>query len=161
MSSIQNLDTFVSYQETAKISPNNQTLHERMCFIADEIVRYNLSSVAVHDARILRYMRAGEARLWVIHELGSMLLPLSCKINEWQAQLRKEHYLCSVEVEIARLLRTDGWQKAQNEAVLNSAKFFIVMKGDRASAGDIEPICFADVVRLVFGEKAVPCVKDA
>lgn len=151
---------FVSYQETAKVSPKIQTLHERMCFIADDIVRYNFSDVAVHDARILKKMQIGEARLWMIHELGSQFLPLCSKINDWRAQQRKDVYLCSVEVMMARLLRTDPLQKAQNKAVLDSAKYFIVVKGESAAAGKIEPIEFSDVINLVFRGKADSVLKE-
>lgn len=150
MTQVQDMSALVSYQETAKVLPRNQTLHEQMCFIADDVVRYNFSDVAVHDARILRKMQTREVRLWIIHELGSQFLPLSCKVNEWRAQTKKDLYLCSAEVAIARLLRTDELQKVQNKTVLDSANYYLVAKGDDARSGTITPIGFGDVVRLVF-----------
>jgi hypothetical protein len=155
---VQEMSTLVSFQETAKVLPRNQTLHEQMCFIADDVIRYNFSDVAVHDARILKKMQAGEARLWIIHELGSQLLPMSCKVNQWRDQIKKDLFLCSLEVVIARLLRNDEFQKAQNKAILDSSKYFIILKGADRLSGSITPIKFEEVVDLVFNKKVKPAV---
>jgi hypothetical protein len=152
------MSTLVSFQETAKVLPRNQTLHEQMCFIADDVVRYNFSDVAVHDARILKKMQCGEVRLWIIHELGSQLLPMSCKINEWRDQAKKNFYLCSLEVIVTRLLRIDALQKAQNKIILDSSKYFLVRKGNDRFSGSITPIKFEEVLQLVFQKKSKPAV---
>ena len=121
--------TFVSFQEQIKIDPRDKTLHEQMCFIADEVVRHNFSDVAVHDARILRRMKQGETRLWIISELGSHFLPMYCKLNEWRKQEEKEYCLSAVEVTVARLLRNDPFDKARSKQFLSTAQFYLVTKG--------------------------------
>jgi hypothetical protein len=159
MTQVLDMAALVSFQETAKVLPRKQTLHEQMCFIADDVVRYNFSDVAVHDFRIIKKMIPGEARLWIIHEFGSQLLPLCCKINEWREQGKDDRYLSSVEVNITRMLRTDELQKAQNKVIFDSAKYFIVAKGSDSRTGTITPVSFGDVVHLVFSGKADHLVK--
>jgi hypothetical protein len=149
----------VSHQESVKVAPEQtekQTLHEQMCFIADRIVRYNLSDVAVHDARKLKKMRCGEYRLWIVTEFGSQFLPLSCKMSEWKNQELNDYYLSAVHVVIARFLTThDGWQQAQNRILFSSAEFYLVGKGADVFSGTIEPMSFPDVVRFVFFGQSV------
>lgn len=143
----------ISHQEPVKTAPESrdkQTLHERMCFIADRIVRYNLSDVAVHDAKKLKKMRCGEYRLWIVNEFGSHLLPLSCKLSEWKSMELNDYRLSAVHVTIAKFLTTHGWQQAQNRVLFNSAEFYLVGKGPDAFSGTIEPMTFPDVVRFCF-----------
>lgn len=146
--------TFVSFQEQIKIDPRDKTLHEQMCFIADEVVRYNFSDIAVHDARILRRMRQGETRLWMISELGSQFLPMYCKLNEWRKQEEKEYCLSAVEVTVARLLRNDPFDKARSKQFLDTAQFYLVTKGADMHGGSIAPIDFRDIVDLVYSGNA-------
>lgn len=124
-----------------------------MCFIADEIVRYNFSDVAVHDKRILRRMQENESRLWIVHEMGSMFLPLSCRLSEFSAREKHNRFLSSVEVIIGRFLRADELQKIQNRIVFDSARYFIVIR-QTAIKGEILPISFKEIVNLVFDGKA-------
>jgi hypothetical protein len=154
MTQVLDMAALVSFQETAKVLPRKQTLHEQMCFIADDVVRYNFSDVAVHEKRILARMHEGETRLWIIHEFGSQFLPLYCKTGEWQRQGKNGRYLCSVEVTIARLLRNDELQQVQNKIIFDSAQYFIVTKGRDIRSGTITPVSFSDVVHLVFCGKA-------
>jgi hypothetical protein len=139
-----------SFQETIKIEPRSKTLHEQMCFIADEVVRYNMSDVAVHDARILRRMRKGETRLWIINELGSQFLPMYCKLLEAARQEDKDYVLSAVEVTVARLLRDDPFDKARQKQFLDSAQFYFITKGAGAYDGSIDSVDFRDVVHLVY-----------
>lgn len=144
----------VSFQEPIKIEPRNQTLHERMCFIADEVVRYNFSDVAVHDARILKRMKQGETRLWIISELGSQFLPMYCRMNEAIRQEQKEYVLSAVEITIARLLNNDPFDKARQKQFLSTAQFYFVAKGADMHSGSIVPTNFRDIVDLVFSGDA-------
>jgi hypothetical protein len=148
----------ISHQESVKTAPESrdkQTLHERMCYIADSVVRYNLSDVAVHDARKLKKMRCGEYRLWIVTEFGSHFLPLSCKMSEWKNQEQNDYRLSAVHVIIAKLLTTRGWQQAQNRILFGSAEFYLVGKGADVFSGTIEPMSFPDVVRFVFFNQPV------
>lgn len=144
----------VSFQEPIKIEPRNQTLHEQMCFIADEVVRYNFSDVAVHDARILKRMKQGETRLWIISELGSQFLPMYCKMNEAIRQEQKEYVLSAVEVTLARLLSNDPFDKARQKQFLSTAQFYFVTKGADMHSGSIVPTNFRDIVDLVYSGDA-------
>lgn len=144
----------ISFQEQIKIEPRNKTLHEQMCFIADDVVRYNFSDVAVHDARILRRMKQGETRLWIISELGSQFLPMYCKLNEAERQQEKEYVLSSVEVTVARLLLHDPFEKARSQQFLETAQFYFVTKGVGVYDGTIAPVGFSDIVNLVYSGKA-------
>lgn len=121
-----------------------------MCFIADDVVRYNFSDVAVHDSRILRKMLAGEVRLWIINELGSQLLPLYCRLKEFYSQEVLEYQLSAAEVAIARMLRIDELAKAENRTVRVDSQFYLVTKGCNEWDGTIVPVKFADVVNLVL-----------
>lgn len=143
-----------SFQETINIEPRSKTLHEQMCFIADEVVRFNLSDVAVHDARKLRRMKPGEVRLWIIHELGSLFLPLSCKMSEAARQEDKEYVLSAVEIAIGRLLRKDEFEKARQKQFFSSAQFYFVSKGVGSCDGSITPVDFRGIVSLVFNGQA-------
>lgn len=149
----------VSFQEQIKIDPRKKTLHEQMCFIADDVVRYNFSDVAVHDARILKRMKQGETRLWIINEVGSQFLPMYCKLNEVERQQEKDYVLSSVEVTLARLLRNESFDKVRSEIFLNTAQFYLVVKGAGVHDGTIDPIDFRDIVNLVYGGKADSLVK--
>lgn len=144
----------VSFQEQIKIEPRNKTLHEQMCFIADEVVRYNFSDVAVHDARILKRMKQGETRLWIISELGSQFLPMYCKLNEANRQQEKEYCLSAVEVTVARLLRDDPFDRARQKQFLDTAQFYLVTKGAGMYDGSVDPIDFLDIIDLVYSGKA-------
>jgi hypothetical protein len=148
----------ISHQEKTKTAPESgdkQTLHERMCFIADNIVKYNFSDVAVHDARILKKMRCGEYRLWVVTEFGSHFLPLNCKMSEYKKQQENDYFLSAVHVTIAKMLRHDVCQQAQNRILFRSAEFYLVGKGANVFSGTIEPMSFPDVVRFVFFDQPV------
>lgn len=151
---MQTMTALFSFQETINIEPRSKTLHEQMCFIADEVVRFNFSDVAVHDARKLRRMKQGEVRLWVIHELGSLFLPMSCRMTEAARQEDKEYVLSAVEVAIGRLLRNDEFEKARQKQFFSSAQFYFVSKGSGSYDGSIVPVDFRDVVSLVFNGKA-------
>lgn len=139
----------ISFQEKIKIEPRDKTLHERMCFIADEVVRYNFSDVAVHDARILRRMKQGEVRLWVISELGSQFLPMYCKLTERRQQEDKEYVFSAVELTVARLLRDEPFDRARQKQFLDTAQFYFVVKGADVYGGIIDPVDFGDIVDLV------------
>jgi hypothetical protein len=138
-----------SFQETIKIEPRNKTLHEQMCFIADEVVRHNFSDVAVHDARILRRMKRGEVRLWIVSELGSQFLPMYCRLTEVARQGDYEYVLSAVEVTIMRLLQSDPLSMARQKQFFDTARFYFVTKGVGACDGSIESASFCDVVNLV------------
>ena len=139
-----------SFQEQVKIDPRNKTLHEQMCFIADDVVRYNFSDVAVHDARILKRMNEGETRLWIISELGSQFLPMYCKLGEAKKQQEKEYALSSVEIAIARLLNPDSFERLRSRQFLSTAQFYFVTKESKMRKGAIVPIDFKDVVGFVY-----------
>jgi hypothetical protein len=143
----------ISHQEQVKVAPaanEKQTLHERMCFMADDTVRHNLSDVAVHDARILKKMCCGEVRLWIVTEFGTHFLPMSCKVGEWKKQESKDYVFSSAEVMIARLLRIDLDGAILNKSLFASAKFYMVAKGYDSFSGSITPISFADLTSLIF-----------
>ena len=139
-----------SFQEQVKIDPRDKTLHEQMCFIADDVVRYNFSDVAVHDARILERMKKGETRLWIISELGSQFLPMYCKLGEAKKQQDKEYALSSVEIAIARLLNPDSFEKLRSRQFLSTAQFYFITKKSKTRDGVIFPISFKDVVDFVY-----------
>jgi len=143
---------YVSFQEKVKITPpeEKQTLHERMCFIADEVVRYNLSDVAVHDKRILSRMRSGEMRLWIVNELGSHFVPMYCGVNDWKKQELHEAPLSAVEVTLAKCLTDD----VIGRLLRGSSRFYLVCKGGDAFSGTIAAISLADIVHLVYGGNA-------
>lgn len=144
--------TYVSFQEKVKIIPpeEKQTLHERMCFIADETLRYNLSDVAVHDKRILSKMRQGDVRLWIVNELGSHFVPMYCGMNDWKKQELHEAPLSAVEVTLAKCLTND----VIGRFLKNSSQFYLVCKGNNSYSGSITAISLADIVHLVYGGNA-------
>lgn len=125
-----------------------------MCFIADEVVRYNFSDVAVHDARILKRMNNGEVRLWIISELGSHFLPMYCKVGEWRKQSAKEYALSAVEITVGRLLSNGPFDKRKNSQFFKTARFYLVTKGCDVWSGSVVPIDFRNVVDLVYCGKA-------
>lgn len=142
----------VSFQEKIKIVPSEekQTLHERMCFIADNVVRYNMSDVAVHDKRILSKMRAGETRLWIVNEFGSQFPPMYSKLGDWKKQELHEAPLCAVSVTLAKQLQNNVLSKRLKE----SSELYLVCKGDDAYGGTVAAISLADIVHLVYGGDA-------
>lgn len=150
---------FISHQEQVKITPRKQTLHEKMCFIADSIIRYNFSDVAVHDRRILKKMRPNEVRLWVINETGSQFVPMYCRLAQWHEPEQVIHDFSAVEITLARYMRIDAFAKRAQEVIWDHSEFYLVTKGSDRWSGSITPIEFCDLVRLVFVDTTGKLVK--
>ena len=131
-----------SQQETCKIVSCNPILHEWMCFESENTVRHNWTDVAIHDRRIIDEMQPGDTRLWVIWELGSLFLPMYCKLSE-KPQLKKNYKLTSVEIHVLRSLREDQFATTQ-------CKYYFITKGANDCDSLICPTTFHSVVDLVF-----------
>lgn len=146
----------ISQQETCKRSFRNQTLHEWMCFESENIVKYNWTDVAIHDRKIIDEMRPGDTRLWVIWELGSLFLPMYCKLSQ-KAQLEENYKLTSVEIYMLRAFKEDQFAKAQTRLLLDAkatCRYYFITKGSDDYSSVISPATFNSVMDLVFCGKA-------
>ena len=144
----------ISRQEPAKRVPRNKTLHEWMCFEAEDIVRHNWTDISCHDRKILDKMRPGDTRLWMIHELGSLFLPMYCKLYEKRKQEESEYEFSSVEIHMLRLMKDDRLASVQNKIIRDTARFYFIRKGSGDYDYDITPSDFRSVVDFVFCGKA-------
>jgi len=145
-----------SQQETCKIVSCVQTLHEWMCFESENTVRHNWTDVAIHDRRIIDEMQPGDTRLWVIWELGSLFLPMYCKLSE-ESQLKEDYKLTSVEIYMLRFFKEDQFATAQTRVLMDAkvnCKYYFIIKGTNDYNSLICPTTFHSVVDLVFCGKA-------
>jgi len=148
----------LSRQEPVKRLPRNKTLHEWMCFEAEDVIKNNWTDVAVHDRKLLGKMRPGDTRLWVIHEFGSLFLPCYCKLYEKRKQEEQEYVFSSLEINMMRLIRADDLGSIQSRIMRKSARFYFVTKGFGDYDGLITPSDFRSVANLVFRNKISPCI---
>jgi hypothetical protein len=144
----------ISRQEPVKRVLRNKTLHEWMCFEAEDVILHNWTDVAVHDKKILGRMRPGETRLWMISELGSLFLPMYCKLYEKQKQEESEYDFSSVEIHMLRLVKDDRLGAAQNKITRKTARFYFITKGACEYDYSIVATDFRSVMDLVFCGKA-------
>ena len=140
----------ISRQESVKKILRNMTLHEWMCFEAEDTVIHNWTDVAVHDRKILNKMRQGDTRLWIISELGSCFLPLYCKMYEKQKQEEDEYEFSAVEVYFARFIEGNRLASRQNSIFRKTAKFYFITKGSGEYDYSVVPVSFLDAVDFVF-----------
>ena len=147
------MNTIISRQETVKRDLRNKTLHEWMCCEAEQIVRHNWTDIAIHDRKLIGKMRAGETRLWGIYELGSIFLPLYCRMSEKVKQETHEYELSSVEVFMMRFFQETPIGELQAD-FMRSTKFYFITKGSSDYDYNVVPTTFLDVVDLVFCGKA-------
>lgn len=148
----------LSRQEPVKRLPRNKTLHEWMCFEAEDIIKNNWSDVAVHDRKLLGKMRPGDTRLWMIHEFGSLFLPCYCKLYEKRKQEEEEYVFSSLEINMMRLIRADELGNLQSKIMRKSARFYFITKGFGDYDGLITPSDFRSVANLVFRGKISPYI---
>ena len=148
----------LSRQEPVKRLPRNKTLHEWMCFEAEDVIKNNWTDVAVHDRKLLGKMRPGDTRLWVIHEFGSLFLPCYCKLYEKRKQEEQEYVFSSLEINMMRLIRADELGSLQSKIIRKSARFYFITKGFGDYDGLITPSDFRSVANLVFRGKISPCI---
>lgn len=144
----------ISRQETVNIALKNKTLHQWMCFEAENIIKHSWCDVAVHDKRKLDKMRAGETRLWIISELGSSFLPMYCRLNEKHKQEECEYSFSSVEVHMMRFMKDDRLGSAQSKLARSMSKFYFITKGDSDYNYSVTATTFEEVADLVFCGKA-------
>ena len=149
-----NMMQIISRQEPVKQIPRNKTLHDWMCFEAEDIVLHNWTDVAVHDRKILSKMRYGDTRLWVISELGSIFLPMYCKLYEKQKQEEAEYEFSSVEIYALRLLKSDRLSEMQSKITQATGRFYFITKGSGNYDYNVVPTNFGSLVDLVFCGKA-------
>ena len=140
----------ISRQESVKTVLRNQTLHEWMCFESEDIVRHNWCDVAVHDRKIVNKMRSGDTRLWVISEIGSVFLPMYCKLYEKQKQEEAEYELSSVQIHMLRFLKNDRLGATQSEIARKTSRFYFITKGNGEYDYSISATNFSAVLDLVF-----------
>jgi len=144
----------ISRQEPVKRILRNKTLHEWMCFEAEDVVRHNWTDVAIHDRKILNKMREGDTRLWMINELGSLFLPMYCKLYEKRKQEESEYDFSSVEIHMLRLMKDDRLASVQNKIIRETARFYFITKGSGDYDYSVAPTDFHGVMDLVFCGKA-------
>lgn len=144
----------ISRQESVKRNLRNHTLHEWMCFESESVVLHNWTDVAVHDKKILNSMRPGDTRLWMIHEFGSLFLPMYCKLYEKRKQEESEYDFSSVEVHLLRLAKDDRLGSAQSKILRATGKFYFITKGHGEYDYSVVPADFCSVMDLVFCGKA-------
>ena len=144
----------ISRQEPVKRVPRNKTLHQWMCFEAEDVVRYNWADVACHDLTTINKMRPGDTRLWVIHELGSLFLPLYCKMHEKRKQEESEYEFSSLEINMLRMMKDDPLASIQNKIIRETAQFYFIRKGFGNYDYNITPSDFRSVMDFTFCGKA-------
>jgi hypothetical protein len=148
------MQQIISRQEPVKTILRNKTIHEWMCFESESIVKHNWTDVAVHDRKILNKMRCGDTRLWHIHELGSLFLPMYCMLHEKQKQEEAEYEFSSVEIHAFRLLKEDRLGQIQAKIMLDTGKFYFITKGGGDYDYSVVPADFGSVLDLIFCGKA-------
>lgn len=144
----------ISRQESVKRLPRNFTLHEYLCFEAEDVIKSSWTDVAVHDKKIIAKMRPGETRLFCVHEFGSQLLPLYCRLSEKYKQEEAEYEFSAVEIFMLKLMRDDDLYRRQNQIMRKSARFYFVTVGASDYDYVVAPTSFAEAVDLVFCGKA-------
>jgi hypothetical protein len=149
-----NPSTIITKQQAVKMVPRRQTLFEKMCFQAEDIVRYNWTDVAVHDRKILENTKPRERRLWIVTELGTMFPPMFCRTHEEHRCYQRGYTpMSAMEVLLMKMARGHGEKlpcETGTEAIKRSASYFIVCKGSDDWSGSIEPIDFCDIMALAF-----------
>jgi len=145
---------FISRQESVKRNLRNLTLHEWMCYEAENVVKHNWVDIAVHDKEIINKMRPGDTRLWIISELGSNFLPLYCKLYEKHRQEESEYELSVAEVHMMRFLRGDRLGEIQSKIARATSKFYFITKGFGGYDYSVTPATFGSVLDMVFCGKA-------
>jgi hypothetical protein len=148
------MSQIISRQETVKRSPKKQTLHEWMCFEAENTVKHNWTDIAIHDKKILDKMLPGEVRLWIIYEFGSVLLPLYCKLSEHYVLNELNYSFSAVEVHLLRFAKEDSLGNVQNKIARATSSFYYISKGFGNYDYSVVPTDFHSVMDLVFCGKA-------
>ena len=148
------MSQIISRQETCKVAFKRQTLHEWMCFEAENVVKHNWTDVAIHDKKILDKMRPGETRLWIIYELGSVFLPMYCKLTENHEPNGLNYAFSAVEVHMLRFAKEDSLGSIQSKIARDSSRFYFITKGHDWSGHTITPSDYKFVMDLVFCGKA-------
>lgn len=148
------MSQIISRQETCKVAFKKQTLHEWMCFEAENVVKHNWTDVAIHDKKILDKMLPGEIRLWIIYELGSVFLPMYCKLNEKHSSSNPAHDFSAVEVHMLRFLKEDQFGNIQSKIARATSSFYFITKGFDSHSYSVISTNYESVVDLVFCGKA-------
>ncbi|MGA1645964.1 MAG: hypothetical protein ACO4AV_13405 [bacterium] len=148
------MSQIISRQETCKVNFKKQTLHEWMCFEAENVVKYNWTDVAIHDKKILDRMLPGETRLWIISELGSVFLPMYCKLTEKTSNEYLNHSFSGVEVHMMRFFKEDQLGTIQSKITRDTSSFYFIAKGHGLHSYSVVPVDFMSVMDLVFCGKA-------
>lgn len=145
----------ITTQQVAKMVPRSQTLFEKMCFLAEDILRYNWTDVAIHDRKILENTKPGEFRLWIVTEVGTLFPPMFCRLHQ-QYRSHSSGYLPMSAVEV-NLMRMNGSpfngqlpQRCYDSIGRTPKSFFIVGKGSDDWSGSIEPISASDIMAFAF-----------
>lgn len=148
------MSQIISRQETCKVVFKRQTLHEWMCFEAEDVVKYNFCDVAIHDRKILDKMLPGETRLWIIYELGSVFLPMYCKLTENYVLNELNYAFSTVEVHMLRFAKEDSLGSIQSRIARDTSRFYFITKGHDWNKHSIVPTDYKSVMDLVFCGKA-------
>ena len=130
---------------------NCKKLHDKMMFIADTVVRHNWTDVAIHDRNKLANIPVGHHCAWVIHELGSYLSPLYCRLDQrdrWEADPN-----APIQTLMIRWIASDNpLMKCSHHAGLSpvSGQFYLVVKTDEFGGGSIIESSFQEFYDLAL-----------
>lgn len=150
-----NPSKIITTQQAAKVVPRSQTLFERMCYLAEDILLHNWTDVAVHDRRILDNTKPGEFRLWIVTEVGTLFPPMFCRLHqEYRSHASGCLRMSAVEVHLMRLAGSPAGgmlsQKFYDSIKNTPKKFFLIGKGVDDWSGSIEPIGLSDIMDFAF-----------
>ena len=148
------MSQIISRQETVKLALKKHKLHEWMCFEAENVVKHNWTDVAIHDKKILDKMIPGETRLWIIYELGSVFLPLYCKLTEHYVLNELNYSFSAVEVYLLRFAKEDALGSVQSKIARATSNFYFIAKGCDDYHYSVTSADFLSVMDFVFCGKA-------
>jgi len=130
-----------------------RTLHEKMMLIAEPLIQYNWTDVAIHDKAALRSLPVGHYAYWIVTQMGSHFMPAYCKISErskWtrspMATLAPVQFLVERwSREVAKFGDSNDWRWIHDP--VRDKHCYLVVK-THATYGEIIPITYKELADL-------------
>ena len=129
---------------------SSSNLHDQMMLEAGPVVKYNWTDVAIHDRNKLTRIPVDHYCAWVVHELGSYLAPLYCRLdhkNRWESYPRSP-----IEILMMRWCTDTPVSECPSFASLSykNASFYLIAKTNEHGGGNIIESSFDEFTDLVL-----------
>jgi hypothetical protein len=138
-------------RERSQLPP--RTLHEEMMLIAEPLIQYNWTDVAIHDKAALRSLPVGHVAYWVVTQMGSHLTPAYCRLSARSKWTKSSNAtIAPIQMLVARwhgealkFQDSRAWRRFHDP--VRDKHCFLVIKTD-STHGRVIPIAYQELAEL-------------